>query len=270
MLSPWVPELVCHPNHGDGEEQRRTINRFCSREVVEHASTVSDIDGLAFRQRGSSRNRVSGFRSTKCNIIRIVFCVVPAARERVEIGICRNANTVQAAIGRSQLVIDETVSVSRVTNAGSVDTDAAITTRGLLLSRRVGRADWNGAVKSGVRGAAVHGEALAPSVPESVGAIVVAHPVAVAVVQAVVLTAGRSRSRELTFTLTSVPVACPAVVTLIAHLLMSEVIKDTDVCRTRDVRTVQARETLVANAEVVFAHAASRAIFRARRWEVLP
>ena len=122
-----------------------------------------------------------------------------------------------------------------MTNAGSVDTDAAIITRRLLFIRRVGRADWNGAVKSSVRGAAVNGEALAPSVTKSVGAIVVAHPVAVAVVQAVVLTAGRSRSREFTFALTSVPVARPAVVALIAHLLMSEVIEYTDICRTRDI-----------------------------------
>jgi hypothetical protein len=51
---------------------------------------------------------------------------------------------------------------------------------------------------------------------------------------------------------------------------VSKVIKDAGIVRAGDVGTVNARESIIADAKVVLTDTASRAIFRAGRGEILP
>ena len=57
---------------------------------------------------------------------------------------------------------------------------------------------------------------------------------------------------------------------MFANLIVSKVIKDAGIVRAGDVGTVNARESIIADAKVVLTDTASRAIFRAGRGEILP
>ena len=153
--------------------------------------------------------------------------------------------------------MNERVSVAGMTHTRSVDAYTSATARVIFLIRWIPRTHGNRTVQPLVRRTTLLREALANAVAEGVVSAVVADAVAVAVVQTVKRAARFPRRRELALARSGEPVANTAIIALVAHLRVTQVVEITHVVRARDVGTVKARVSCVAHAKVVHARPVS-------------